>query len=728
MPQRPILLDAINERELDIIRLLAKGLSNKEIADQLFLSVNTIKWYITQLNSKLGTKNRHEITEQARSLELLQEPIPAARTNLPHPTTAFVGRETQIAELTRIFEASDARLVTILAPGGMGKTRLALKFLEQQIPHYHDGVYFIPLQHIQEPQEIVFAIGEHTPFFFHEEVRDPRQQVLDYLSNKHMLLMLDNFEHLLGNHATLLNDLLQAAPNLRLLVTSREKLSLLSETILMLEGMSFPDSTQQKSTSEYDAIELLVQAGQRIKPQWQLTEANLPDAIRLCTLTQGMPLGILLAMSWFDVYDLQRICREVGTSIDFLQTDLHDIPERQRSIKHIFEISWQRLSPKERQVWQQLSVFRGGFTHDAAEKVADASGQVLKNLASRALVVVDEHRRCDIHELLRQYSEEKLAEDGQTLPAHQNHLTYFADLLATLAPKLKAHGQIDALQTMQIEFKNIQAAWHRALNTQNRAEIIRLMESLTIFLDVTTRFDDLSEVLDEAENVLGGTEAQHEKDELARILLWRGELYEHHEQHEKARKQYEHAVALLQGSQNQHYRALAMLQISTYVEGVTERLYVIDRALAIFREIDSQWGSVKALDSKAYLAFSQGHFDKGIAYTEECAVLYREMGDLLSLSWAINHLGIFAMRQGRWEDAHAYFLESLSLAYTLQSPLRILTNHINIAQLALQRKAHYVEAGQHLHEAIELARTYNLQRFLTTGLQLLSELATAAQD
>lgn len=718
------LFDDLNKRELEIIQLLAEGLSNKQIAQRLFLAVNTVKWYISQLNSKLGTRTRQEIVAQAKTLNLITS---SAKTNLPYQITPFVGRENELHDLQQLFAELDAHLLTILAQGGMGKTRLALEFARRQIPNFRDGVYFIPLQHIQKIDKIILTIAEHTPFFFRQDSHPPKQQVFDYLANKQMLLLIDNIEHLLEG-MSILTELLQHAPDVRLVVTSRERLNLLGETVYTLQGLSIPQQESIDDVLNYDSVQLVSQSAQRIKPKWQLDKQSLPHVIRLCQLTQGMPLGILLAVSWLDVYSIERINDEIERSLDFLETDMRDVPERQRSIRYIFDYVWGRLSQTDRRIWQALSVFRDGFTAEASEQVVGTDGHVLKRLVNKALITVNEAGRYDLHELLRQYAEAKLLEDINAGEIYLHYLHYYADLLNSLTIKLKGQGQLEAFRQMQVEFENIHSAWQVAIKTKCRVCMIKMLESIVIFLDGTTRFDELATFLREAHHLLSNYQTQAGQDEFARVLLWRGALYEHREQMDEAYADYIQALDLLKTGDNHALRALATLYISTFMDDLEARAEAINQALATFRKLELDWGMVKALDSKAYLAFSQGDLTQGIAYTEQCAGLYREMGDLFSLSWAINHLGIFAMRQENWEQAHTYFIESFDLSQTIQSPLRILANHINIAQLALNSRQGLTDAGYHLNEAIILARNFNLAHELSVCLQLMGELALAQGD
>ena len=355
------------------------------------------------------------------------EPV-AVKHNLPSQTTPFVGREAELEELAQILTLPEVRLVTVLAPGGMGKTRLALEAAEQQLYAFPNGVYFVPLQPLTEIEQIVPAIAQQIDFQFVADERSPKQQVLDYLRGKKLLLVIDNWEHLLDG-APLISEILQAAPQVKVLATSREKLNLSGETVYALRGMQFPTWETPEDALRYDAVKLLVQAAKRVRPDFAVTPENLDYVARVCRLTEGMPLGILLATGWLDVLSLERIAEEIQKNVDFLETELRDVPERQRSIRAIFEAAWDRLAPAEQQVFMKLTVFRGGCTPEAAEAVTGASLRTLQTLVNKALVMRTKAGRYDIHELLRQYGYERLEASGTLADILRRHSAYYASFL-----------------------------------------------------------------------------------------------------------------------------------------------------------------------------------------------------------------------------------------------------------------------------------------------------------
>jgi len=330
---------------------------------------------------------------------------PARKHNLPVHLTPFVGREVALAEIRDRLQDPACRLLTLVGPGGSGKTRLALEAAAAQVDHFAHGVFFVSLAPLDSAEAIVPTVAGALGFSFYEGV-EPRQQLLDYLRQKCMLLIMDNFEHLLActerrpepcgepveplvegprrrDGVGLVTDLLKTAPQVKILVTSRARLNVQGEHLFPVAGMSFPDEETAKDAAlrrvhpepgrraqdvaQYSAVKLFLTSARQAQPGFKLTADNVTDVARICRLVQGMPLGILLAAAWVRMLTPAEIATAIGQSFDFLETDLRDVPERQRSMRAIFDHSWRLLTEREQKVFQALSVFRGGFTHQAAD-------------------------------------------------------------------------------------------------------------------------------------------------------------------------------------------------------------------------------------------------------------------------------------------------------------------------------------------------------------------------
>jgi serine/threonine-protein kinase PknK len=292
--------------------------------------------------------------------------------NLPAQATPFVGREYELTELDKLLTDQTIRLITILAQGGMGKTRLALELAQNAVDQnlYADGVYFVELAPLSDADNIPNAIADAAGYQFLGE-GSPKEQLLTILRERHLLLLLDNFEHLPEGFA-LVDDIIKSAPNVHIIATSRQRLSETGETLFHLSGMDFPDWETPEDALEYAAVKLLMSSAKRVRPDFELTGDNLDVVARICKLVEGMPLGIVLAASWLAVLSLSEIAEEIQKGLDFLETDETDLPERQRSIRAVMDYSWTHMSDTEQQVFMKLSVFRGGFTREASREVAGA--------------------------------------------------------------------------------------------------------------------------------------------------------------------------------------------------------------------------------------------------------------------------------------------------------------------------------------------------------------------
>jgi predicted ATPase/DNA-binding CsgD family transcriptional regulator len=479
------LFESLTKRETEILACLAEGLSNQAIADRLFLSVKTVRWYNSQIYSKLGVNNREAALDAADRFGLLTDASDAlkpalAEHNLPRQTTPFVGRRSELIEIARLLDEPDTRLITILAPGGMGKTRLVLAAAEQQSRAFPDGVFFVGLAPLRSADAILTAIASAAGFNFYA-AENPEQQLLDFLSERQMLLALDNFEHLLDG-ATLVNAILRAAPQVRVLATSREKLNLSGETIYALSGLDFPTWETPEDALEYDAVRLFMQSARRVRPDFELRADHLDYLSRICRLTAGMPLALVLAAGWVDALSLEQIAGELQQGIDILETELRDVPERQRSVRASFNYTWERLSDAERDVFIRLSVFKGGFTVEAAQAIAGANARHLRKLVDRALVQILPTGRYDIHELMRQYASGHLRDAGEYDHMKTAHCHYYLELLREHETIIKSPRQLESLAAIYADHENIYAAWRYGVE-QGEAEAIRqAAETLTTYV------------------------------------------------------------------------------------------------------------------------------------------------------------------------------------------------------------------------------------------------------
>jgi len=429
------------------------------------------------------------------------------RHNLPSQTTPFIGRQDEVADLTRLLAAPEVKLVTILAPGGMGKSRLGLAAAERQVDRFADGVFFVPLAPLTSADAIVTAIAEQAGFSF-SGAAPPRAQLLDYFRDRQALLLLDNFEHLLAG-APLVSELLRAAPAVKVLVTSREKLNLAGETVYLLSGLRFPTQETPEDLLVYDAARLFVQSARRTRPAFELAADNVDSLAQICRSTQGMPLALVLAAGWLDVLSPARVAEEVQRGIDILETEARDVPERQRSVRATFTYSWERLSEEERQVFMRLALFRGSFAFEAAATVAGADLRTLRRLAAKSLVQTLPADRFEVHELLRQYGEEKLRHAELLETVRQAHSSYYLAFLAARDEDIKGRRQQAGLQEIRADFENVRQGWQWAVEHRQFDAISRAaLECLVNFADMSYAALDVHALLEQTIAALQPTAGQ----------------------------------------------------------------------------------------------------------------------------------------------------------------------------------------------------------------------------
>lgn len=645
---------------------------------------------------------------------------PAAPPKLPVPTTAFVGRQRELREIGERFEQADVRLLTILGPGGAGKTRLALEVAGQAVARYPDGAVFAALAAIEStdlvPSALLEALGVQGG-------NDPLETLIATLKSRRLLLVLDNLEHLLGI-APLVAQILGTCSGLRVLCTSRESLGLRAEHLIELGGLPAPDTLFALETQ--DAALLFLRAAARVDARFGFDQdSGKPDVqsfMRIYTAVSGMPLGLELAASWVRVMSLAEIADELERSLDLLEVDAPDVPARHRSFAAAFRSSWTLLSSSEQRALARMSVFRGGFTREMAGSVAGSSLPTLLRLINKSLVTRIE-TRFFLHEMIRQYAERELAADD-----HHESLGALSQVGLQLSREWlseeNGREQYVWSRLLDKELDNVRSALSWALQHDAKvgAETVANLEHFWytkgyqregqawaqkfIAMPNATQRDQLHlrllwllivsykelNVYDEARRLLAVyvpiAEENGDLSRLASSKRLNGVMYRDQGHYTQGRELIERAKAAheLLGNRNQVAICLNEIGAAFAYEGNLEAArQAFQNSLDIKRDLGDQQGISYSLNGLGVIAEMQGDDDLMAVYQRESLRLKREIGDTAAMASSLQALGKFALKRGQLELAFEYLQEGLEIVLRLGK--KRVTSHflMTIADFELHR-------------------------------------------
>lgn len=778
-----ILLEPLTRRERTILLYLAESKSNQEIAALETLALTSVKWYIQQIYAKLGVNRRGAVTERAQELGLLQPaPPPAsgarrAKHNLPAQLTSFIGREREIVELRlRIIKTAN-RLLTLTGSGGTGKSRLALEVAGGILDAFPDGIWLVELAPLADPllipQTVIAALGlveqaNRTSFVF----------LMDYLAEKQLLLILDNCEHLVEATAELAGRLLQSAPGLTILVTSREILGVLGEMPYRVPPLGMPDPRclpPLKELARYDAVRLFVDRARLVDPAFVITEENAAALAQITQQLDGIPLALELAATRLRLIDVGQIALRLNDVFSLLTGGSRTALPRHQTLQALIDWSYNLLTEAERRLLRGLSVFSGGWTLAAVEAVCGGSQGILDllgQLADKSLILTvftpGGETRYRMLETVRQYAHARLMEAGEAEAVRSRHLGYYLRLAEGLEPRLRGRDQISTLDELGRELDNLRQALEWALQTDVESEL-RLASAMQWFWDIRYHWAEgiawLRQGLD-AETFSQSSRPPEGGRALirARALTTLGWLVLWREGHTSGKPFFEEALSLYKAGGPAHGGGLAWVLVwfggAKLMEGnLAEGKDLVKEALRLFRENGDlqglaeclyylgDWEIDSALQKEIFLerlsieqitgdihGTATALFDLGSCATLDCDYEYaltnftasreyhRQVGSPDNVAFLGMVLGTVSQLKGDLERAALFIEEALSGYREIVNERQVASCHFLIGQIAFAQ-GRYEEVATRAEKAMGIAKKTGDPEILAEVLYLHSRLA-----
>lgn len=704
-----------------VMRLLAlNGQSSKALAQY--------DSYRQELRRELDIEPETEtavLYERIRA-GLLTPPKRPSLPNLPLPRTPFVGRQTELDQIVqRLTHEPGCRLLTLTGIGGIGKTRLALEAVRHiaanHCAEFRHGIIFVPMLEAHTPEQMVvnLAAALHVSFGGKKVSVAP---LLDFLREKEILLVIDNFEHLL-DESDFLEAILTQAPHVKLLLTSRERLNFYEEWVFPLTGLRYPTAADDAEPMEFEAVQLFMQVAQRTT-RFEADGMDATAVSRICHLLEGVPLGIELAAAWTDRLACPEIAAEIERGLDVLQASWRNFPSHHRSLRVVFDRSWQMLSAVEQIVLCRLSLFQDAFAAEAAAHIASADPSTLTTLVDKSFLRLEandhfdhaQRRRYQMHPLLQHYAIEKW--DEYAAPEKEGAMALFSDYYAAFMQQrepdlLTSHLQA-ALAAIDAVANNVRQGWRWAAQQQRAEALAPYLTGYFHYLGLRGQFQDGLALFTLA------AERVEDAALLGMILTRQGMFHFRLSQYAEAETAVQKSLALtLAGADYQRVQA-AGLQVLGHVRygqgeyAAAEQQYL--QSIALFQQANDRYGQAKSLNSLGVIKRLRGQYDQAQTHLQQALAITRELDDLYDAAVSLNNLGSVLRLLGQYDEAQQCFEESFRYRQTIndQNGLALTLNNLgNIASILKKpaaARAAYEESltiCQQLGDRLGVARALN---------------------
>ncbi|MGH8934774.1 MAG: ATP-binding protein [Acidimicrobiia bacterium] len=593
--------------------------------------------------------------------------------NLPTQLTSFVGREREMEEALELL--GEARMLTFTGPGGTGKTRLSLQVTALAVDDFPDGVFFVPLAPVRDPELVASTILQALGV---QEVGavPPKDRLLEYLREQRLLLLLDNFEQVV-EAAPVIGEILRAAPLVKVLATSRAVLGVYGEQEYPVPPLGVPDPRHLPPLgplSMYEAVSLFIQRALSAKPGFSVTNENAPAVAEITARLDGLPLAIELAAARIRVLSPQAILDRLGSRLTLLTGGARDLPQRQQTLRDAIAWSYDLLDEAGQRLFGRLSVFVGGFTLEEAEKVCGPAEELgsevfdgVAMLADQSLVRQEDHlgeARFLMLETIREFALEKLAESDEEGEIRRRHAQAFLELAERAQPELTGKAQAYWLDRLEREHDNFRAAIAWATETGAAEIALRMGAALWRFWQMRGHLLEGRERAEQALKLPGAARPNPARaaglEAVGGLAYWQGDI-------EAARGSYQEALDIQRELDDQAGIANALYNLSFTVGSLAgldpkNTRPLLEESLAIFRQLEDRAGIARVLWALGdYFTYGEPDYELGRRYFEEGLEIFRELEDQFHIGWSIFELGYTALVTEDHRAARAYLEESLPL-------------------------------------------------------------------
>jgi predicted ATPase len=662
-----------------------------------------------------------------------------------YPLAPLVARATELAQISQWLNNPACRLLTIVGPGGAGKTHLALHAATQLHGTFAQGVFFVPLVVVSSAERLVPLIAAtlNVPLGGPDGQPQPKDRLLDYLHAKEILLIIDNLEHLVAG-AGPLQELLTAASRLKVLATSRERLKLAGEWSLEISGLSFPPENVATDTDieAYGAVQLFINRARASDTAFEISDRNRVHVAHICRLVEGLPLAIELAAAWVGALTCEQIAYQIAHNLDFLATSRSSLPERQRSLQAVFNYSWQLLNETERELFCRLAVFRGSFSREAAERIAGVGLPLLACLADKSLLRrlpgsrAPAAGRYEILGVLHTYAERKLkASPKEAESIFEQHCAYYTDFLERRERELCGKGQKQALEAVAVDLENIRMGWLWAANHGRFAYLDQALHPLYLFCSIRGCYREGRRLLKVALTAVQQAAAAGDGDDdpaplhllMCRLLGRLADFSANLSESQAAERQIEESLCLARRYGCQADEAFALV-ISGFLKlndgNYQEACRLLHHSFDLYEPLDNRAGMADTLNRLGNVSRMLGDYDATASFYQGSLQLYRELGDQQGVASVLLNLALIIKLRGEYEAARQACQESLALFRAAGNQRGIVASLNNLGSLANETGA-YQESWDYYQKSLAIRQEMGDGRGMSLALVNLGEVADA---